>query len=280
MRILRQAASLTMAATRACASAACAGQPAPPPFVLSVEGDALIYRGALRGDGAIQLTDLLRDRDRDIARLVITSPGGDGPEALRVGEAVRDRRIAVEVDRFCISACAIYVFPAGQNKTITPGSIVAYHISPSLAVNLLRAAGRTEGAHALALHREATAGFYRSLGVDIAVLDAAATLMQPVCLGEDAARPVEDPARYMIAWRYGGFIPSREQLAAFGIDNVQGWWPREETLRPMLRTLGFRDDYRPLYAPEVDMRRSAEGAAPSLPQCPASLLRGDQARLP
>lgn len=281
MKLLRFSPCLRVALALACSTAACAAQPKAQTarsFDLRVEGDAVIYRGALRGDGAVQLANVLRNPERDIARLLITSPGGEGPEALLVGEAVRDRGIAVEVDRFCISACAIYVFVAGRQKTIRPGSIVAYHISPSLAVEVLRRSGNSAGAEALAPHREAAERFYRSLGADIKVLDVSATLMQPVCVGEDEAKAVQDPRRYMVAWRYGGFIPSREQLAMFGIRNVDGWWPQGNAIRPTLRQLGFRNDYRPLYAPGVETVRMAMAEkAAALPECPASLLPRDKA---
>ncbi|GAA4815334.1 hypothetical protein GCM10023232_08790 [Sphingosinicella ginsenosidimutans] len=246
---------------------------APNSFELRMAGDAVIYRGLLQGEGARELAETVRDPHRNVSRLVITSPGGEGPDALTVGEAIRDRGLDVAVDRMCVSACAIYVFVAGRHKTILPGSIVAYHLSPSLMVHLLRQSGRNGAADAFARQYGAAASFYRSVGADIGILDVAAKLTQPICVAEDERRPPNDPRRYMIAWRYTGFIPTREQLAAFGIRNVEGWWPQAEELPTTLGRLGFRPQYRPAYDPNGSAFNAARSRPlPALGTCPPSLV--------
>jgi hypothetical protein len=253
----------------------CARGSDPTGFELRVAGDSVIFRGQLQGEGARALVQTVRDAHQRVTRLLITSPGGDGPDALAVGEAVRDRGLDVVVDRMCVSACAIFVFVAGRHKTILPGSIMAYHLSPSTMVPTLRRSGRNTAADVFAANYDATASFYHSVGADIAILDLAAKMTQPICAAEDERRPVDDPRRYMIAWRHTGFIPSREQLAAFGIRNVDGWWPRAEELPSTLSRLGFRPQYQPAYDPGgVAFRQAMSTPLPILVTCAPSSING------
>ncbi|QJR15087.1 hypothetical protein [Usitatibacter palustris] len=60
-------------------------------------------------------------------KLVINSSGGDGAAGLKFGRWVWEHKLDVEVQGLCVSACANYVFPAGQKKIICPGSLVLWH---------------------------------------------------------------------------------------------------------------------------------------------------------
>jgi hypothetical protein len=64
---------------------------------------------------------------RTVSRLVITSGGGEVEAAIALGRWIYDHHIDVEVTEYCLSACANYVFPAGRNKRIRPGAVVAWH---------------------------------------------------------------------------------------------------------------------------------------------------------
>ncbi len=66
-------------------------------------------------------------QDRPVARLVITSGGGEVAAAIALGRWVFDHRIDVEIDEYCLSSCANYVFTAARRKTIRPGAVVAWH---------------------------------------------------------------------------------------------------------------------------------------------------------
>ncbi len=65
--------------------------------------------------------------DRPVTELSITSMGGSVEAAIALGRWVHERGVDVTVDEYCLSACANYVFPAGRNKVIRPGAVVAWH---------------------------------------------------------------------------------------------------------------------------------------------------------
>ena len=62
-----------------------------------------------------------------IKRLVITSSGGEVEAGIALGLWVFDHRLDIEVPEYCLSSCANYVFPAGRDKTIGAGAVVAWH---------------------------------------------------------------------------------------------------------------------------------------------------------
>ena len=66
-------------------------------------------------------------RGRQVERLVITSNGGEVEAGIALGEWVFEHQLDVEIERYCLSSCANYVFPAGRNKFIREGGVVAWH---------------------------------------------------------------------------------------------------------------------------------------------------------
>jgi len=63
----------------------------------------------------------------DITELQIASQGGDVKAAIRFAHWVHKKGLNVRVRTLCYSACANYVFIAGKNKVLEPGSFVAWH---------------------------------------------------------------------------------------------------------------------------------------------------------
>jgi len=62
-----------------------------------------------------------------IARLLITSGGGEVEAAVELAEWVFAHGIDVEVEDYCLSSCANYVFPAARARRIREGAVVAWH---------------------------------------------------------------------------------------------------------------------------------------------------------
>lgn len=93
-------------------------------FLVTRWEGALGYSGSLTAAGL----DALIDADDGSARaLFVRSSGGDVGVGIDFGEWVRDRKLDVVVVDFCVSSCANYVFPAGAQKKILPGGVVAWH---------------------------------------------------------------------------------------------------------------------------------------------------------
>src|SRR5205807_1858808 len=62
-----------------------------------------------------------------VTKLIINSDGGNVASGLRLATWLRSNRLDVEVRGLCLSACANYIFPAGDRKVICPGSLVMWH---------------------------------------------------------------------------------------------------------------------------------------------------------
>jgi len=60
-------------------------------------------------------------------KLIVNSQGGDVAAGIKLGQWVKSRNLDVEVRGQCNSACANYVFFAGNRKIIAPRSIVLWH---------------------------------------------------------------------------------------------------------------------------------------------------------
>lgn len=58
---------------------------------------------------------------------MITSPGGDLSEGVKIGNLLVDRAISVEVAGYCMSSCANNIFLAGHTKSLRLGSVLGFH---------------------------------------------------------------------------------------------------------------------------------------------------------
>lgn len=59
--------------------------------------------------------------------LVVRSPGGSAAEGMLLGRFIHQHGMDLEIEKTCGSSCANYLFPAARHKTITPGSVLAFH---------------------------------------------------------------------------------------------------------------------------------------------------------
>jgi hypothetical protein len=70
---------------------------------------------------------IARHRGERVERVVVNSMGGDVEAGIRLGNWIVDRGADVEVDTFCGSSCANYLFAAGRRKIIDADAIVVWH---------------------------------------------------------------------------------------------------------------------------------------------------------
>ncbi|WP_195734153.1 hypothetical protein [Glaciecola sp. MH2013] len=59
--------------------------------------------------------------------LVISSGGGNGVEALRLGKYIHANQISVEVKVLCLSSCANYIFLASPRKVLYSDALLVFH---------------------------------------------------------------------------------------------------------------------------------------------------------
>jgi len=121
-------------------------------FSVSIDGDALVYRGLLLADGVDRAEKYLSDHP-SLTVLAIASGGGDIEAGMKLGDLVLARAMDVRVFQFCGSSCANYVFVSGRRKIIEPGAVVMWHGSPlrpeNIAVNatVVDTAGKSTTTH-------------------------------------------------------------------------------------------------------------------------------------
>ncbi len=111
--------------------AGCATPPAPPTAappdepVISLVGDELTFRGNITVNSAAALQAVAGSRP--VRTLRIRSGGGDVDNAIAIARWMHRNGLDVVVDGVCFSSCSNYIFPAGKEKHIVAGGIVAWH---------------------------------------------------------------------------------------------------------------------------------------------------------
>ncbi|WON76148.1 hypothetical protein OK023_12985 [Serratia sp. UGAL515B_01] len=87
-------------------------------------GDKIYYSGEISQSGYEEFKALLSD---NIVTLVINSSGGDIVPGMAMGELVFEKKLNVQVQDYCLSSCANYIFPAGKTKYLAKGSQLGWH---------------------------------------------------------------------------------------------------------------------------------------------------------
>ena len=98
------------------------------PAKISVEGETLFYDGAINQVSVAEVERQLRSaRAAKVSRIVIKSPGGNGDAGLPLGETVRDLKLAIVVDGYCMSACANYVALGASDLFVPNDGVLGFH---------------------------------------------------------------------------------------------------------------------------------------------------------
>jgi len=90
----------------------------------SVQGDTLEIDGAIDARSADIIGAFIDGGGR---RIVIDSPGGDSVAGYRIAEKLSAAEVEVVVRRYCLSACANYVFVPARRKSLEEGALIGFH---------------------------------------------------------------------------------------------------------------------------------------------------------
>lgn len=96
-----------------------------PPQTVTPPGRTVHYDGSISREKNRTFFQALKNIR--VRKLVIRSDGGSVEAGINLGYWVYKHKIDVEVDGYCLSSCANYVFTAGKRKIIRRGAIVAWH---------------------------------------------------------------------------------------------------------------------------------------------------------
>ena len=85
------------------------------------------YRGIITAEANAAVFDLYAKTNPRPRMLLIESPGGSAGPAMELGWWMLEHGVDVEVDAYCFSSCANYVFVAGRNKILSSSASLMWH---------------------------------------------------------------------------------------------------------------------------------------------------------
>ena len=208
---------------------------------VSTEDDVMTIRGTIRAGDAARVRDAMTPETRLI---VVTSDGGDMQEGIAIAEILRDRGVDISVDRFCMSACANYLFAAGKRRFVPRNSVVCFHGTAPRSKDEVREffwsiAERNgvakklsqheidnlaeDGEEIYATYAGREAALYRSLNLDAQILTDSRLRMVPRIRVDDTDGPERFMRTRQIVW-----CPSPDTLNHYGIATEHMWYPESE----------------------------------------------------
>lgn len=85
------------------------------------------YQGLITSEANQGVFELYEEASPKPTTILIESPGGAAGAAMQLGNWMLDNELNVQVDRYCYSSCANYVFLAGRNKLLDPHASLMWH---------------------------------------------------------------------------------------------------------------------------------------------------------
>jgi hypothetical protein len=184
----------------------------PPGRWQKVNEQTLRFVGQIDQQTAARFNQLITP---EITTVIVQSGGGEVDDALQVGKEIYKRRLNIIVDGRCGSSCANYWFVAAAHKTVNRGSWVGFHGNPSSSLPYYdRSQFDQAFLDSLAEFEQQELVFFNELGVDIELVQQSSTIT--------------------VAFQRPAYLPSPEQLACFGVSNLNMWYPRNDQERELL----------------------------------------------
>lgn len=94
---------------------------------VGIKNGYLVYEGTITEAANKAIFKAFNAAHHKPKRLLISSTGGELELGMELGSWVKHNNLDVEVANICASACANYVFPAGNVKYLRKGSILIWH---------------------------------------------------------------------------------------------------------------------------------------------------------
>jgi hypothetical protein len=239
------------------------------------------YSGLITREANAGVFDLYESADPRPRALLIESQGGSADAGMELGAWLLENGLQVEVDTYCFSSCANYVFPSGGERLLAPHASLMWHggvtqpITPEelravldetldglpederrqLLVEHSRAELLEELEHSLTAIVARETCFFRRLGVDQRI----------TTLGHLYERELLRDGDSYMGWDF-----SLEDLARLGVRDVSvkggGAW---EPLFPVpgQKIYRIRLDALPDFQPRVVLRAAGSSREPGRVPC-------------
>ena len=167
---------------------------------LRVNEETLRFTGIIENQSFIEFQQKI---DSHVNSIQLNSGGGKVKAALQIAKEIRDRKLSVSVEGFCISSCANYLFLAGVKKTISGivgfhGSLLYAAIDKNKCLNFMKE-------KECEVHKDEYL-FFKSVGV-----------------AQELFRTTQSDDKGMADGReYMYYAPSSETLRKMGVTNING----------------------------------------------------------
>ena len=178
--------------------------------------DTLYYAGPITLEFLAQVETFPQDK---LKHIVIDSLGGEYSIALDVANIIQTNDTQINVDGYCISACASIILPAGKNNIVKKGSLVAFHNLPGLWFYLDKF---TKAEYQLSLENDPvysdsklTVDLYKKAHINPDIFVALALGKGVVCLGVDKEAPA-GRSRTFVRFSSDLYIPNKHIFDQFG----------------------------------------------------------------
>ena len=89
--------------------------------------DRIEYRGLITHEANLGVFDLYRSADPKPQTLLIESHGGSADAGMELGTWLFENGLQVQVDTYCFSSCANYIFPSGRTRLLAPHASLMWH---------------------------------------------------------------------------------------------------------------------------------------------------------
>lgn len=195
--------------------------------------------------------------NKKIKRIIITSAGGDSREAMRLGYAIRSAGIKIEVQNYCNSACAQYVFTSSKNPKVNARSVVLFHGSMKLKSHLFykyMPHSSIAGFGKVEIDEE---HFYKSMGANTQFSNISSNSLGIVCVRENLKFDIDNPNRYELASIYSGFALQKSDIEDLFNIKVDGFWPSDQNdLNHTISNLPFSSDFKIKFNTSIQQKPS------------------------
>ncbi|MGI3175840.1 hypothetical protein [Aeromonas veronii] len=94
---------------------------------VKLNGRVIFFNGTLTKEAIDKTIDIYNKQKIKPTKMVISSDGGDIDLGMDFGEWIFNKKLDVQVDAYCLSSCANYIFPAAKLKFLGERAIIGYH---------------------------------------------------------------------------------------------------------------------------------------------------------
>lgn len=162
------------------------------------------------------------DAPDNFEKVVVKSQGGDVIAAIEIAKIIKKRNLDVEVNGYCLSACAQYILPSARNIIIRDKSIVALHHSPFSIMKMLEFSKIYDESEKYKKVSNEEVKFYNEININIDYIKNSIYHLRPKCLTNINLKGFKG-----IKFYYQFYIPKKNEYEYWLGKKINGFWPKD-----------------------------------------------------